>query len=241
MLIALVSAKGSPGVTTTALGLTVTAAPRPRLLVELDPGGGDLELLTGRPAAAGLPRVVASLRHGVDPARIRAEVTEVIPGAPAILAQPGGTPTEATLVNAADRIGPALAELDELVFADAGRWSHGQRTASRIDGAGVVGVVCQPHPASVEHARWLVDELRTYQAARVVVLVVGERPYRIGEVRGAFGVPVLGPIPADPTGVGALYAGGSDSWRWRFTLLGRALPGVLDELLAEVGEVSGVA
>ena len=52
-LISLVSLKGSPGVTTTALALAAAwPAPR-RLLAELDPAGGDLEIRLGLPAAAG--------------------------------------------------------------------------------------------------------------------------------------------------------------------------------------------
>lgn len=47
MLIALVSGKGAPGVTTTALALTM-AWPRPALLVELDPTGGDVRLGYGQ-------------------------------------------------------------------------------------------------------------------------------------------------------------------------------------------------
>ena len=41
MLIAVVSSKGSPGATTTSLALTL-AWPRPALLAELDPRGGDI-------------------------------------------------------------------------------------------------------------------------------------------------------------------------------------------------------
>ena len=41
MLIAVVSSKNSPGATTTSLALTL-AWPRPALLAELDPRGGDI-------------------------------------------------------------------------------------------------------------------------------------------------------------------------------------------------------
>lgn len=83
--------KGSPGVTTAALAWAAAAGPGSRLLVELDPSGGGMELLTGTHGVAGLPRVVAGLRQGVDPARIRSEVTEVA-GVPAVLSAVGGRP-----------------------------------------------------------------------------------------------------------------------------------------------------
>src|ERR671911_193562 len=67
----LVSAKGSPGVTVAAVALTAaTHSPEASraggVLVELDPSGGDIELLTG--AHSGEPSLLvaaADLRRGV--------------------------------------------------------------------------------------------------------------------------------------------------------------------------------
>jgi MinD-like ATPase involved in chromosome partitioning or flagellar assembly len=239
--LALVSAKGAPGVTTTAMAFTAAAAPRPRLLVELDPAGGDVEMVTGRPAEPGLPRIAAGLRPGQYRGTLELAPVDAVEGVPAVLAQAGGVRAEETLVRAQHRLGPALAELPALVVGDAGRWSSTQRTAARIEGAHLVVVVCQPSPSGIEHARWLVEELAAFGVHRSAIVLVGDRPYPIDEVRPVFRVPVVGPLPADARGVAALYAGGTDSWRWRFTLLGRAAPRVLDELVTLAGEVPHVA
>ena len=66
-LIALCSAKGSPGVTVTALAFTLTWTRRPVILAECDPAGGDIAAgylrevqLDGR----GLGQLTASLHRG---------------------------------------------------------------------------------------------------------------------------------------------------------------------------------
>jgi hypothetical protein len=58
VLLALCSAKGSPGVTVSGLALTLTW-PAPVLLAECDPAGGDL--------AAGFLREVPLVGHGLGP------------------------------------------------------------------------------------------------------------------------------------------------------------------------------
>src|SRR4051794_10632012 len=69
MLIALASVKGSPGVTSTALALAA-AWPRPVVLLEADPAGGDLayrcRAAHGGPVSAnrGLLRLAAAVRGG---------------------------------------------------------------------------------------------------------------------------------------------------------------------------------
>ena len=240
MFVALVSAKGSPGVTTAALALTAAAGPGPRLVVEMDPSGGDLELFTGCHLPAGLPRVVAGLRHGVDPTRVLAEAVPVSGGVPAVMAQTSAHGAEATLVSGGERLGEALAGLDGLVVADAGRWSPSQRTASRIAVADLVGVVCQAMPSSVEHARWLAEELRTVVPGGAIVVPVGDRPHRPDELRAVFTVPVAAPLAVDRAGAAMLYRDAT-SRRYRFTMLARTAARVLGDLRAQVGEVSGAS
>src|SRR3954463_12043197 len=65
MLIALCSAKGAPGVTTSGLALTL-AWPRPVLLAELDPAGGDVLAGYGRgeSSAGGLADLELAARRG---------------------------------------------------------------------------------------------------------------------------------------------------------------------------------
>ena len=67
MLIALVSAKGSPGVTTTGVALVAAASIGDALLVEADPAGGDLECWCGPLGEPGLLAVATEKRHPLFP------------------------------------------------------------------------------------------------------------------------------------------------------------------------------
>ena len=76
MLIAVVSSKNSPGATTTALALTL-AWPRPALLAELDPRGGDILWGYGRGqnvGGAGLLRLQLTSRSHLAAESVWSEV-----------------------------------------------------------------------------------------------------------------------------------------------------------------------
>lgn len=89
MLIAVVSSKNSPGATTTALALTL-AWPRPALLAELDPRGGDILWGYGRGqnvGGAGLLRLQLTSRSHPPAESVWSEVIE-LPG-PVLVKGPG--------------------------------------------------------------------------------------------------------------------------------------------------------
>lgn len=104
---------------------------------------------------------------------------------------------------------PALAGLDRTVVVDAGRWSRSQVTARRLVGCDVVAVVCTPTVEGIEGARWLIEPLGSSVTNRVVVVLVGDRPYPPGEVAAAVGVPVVGVLAWDPRGLNALVITGA--------------------------------
>lgn len=82
MLIGLCSAKGSPGVTVSALALTLTW-PRPVVLAECDPAGGDLAagfLREIRLDGRGLARLGASLRRGRLAGDFWGQLVDLAPG-----------------------------------------------------------------------------------------------------------------------------------------------------------------
>lgn len=84
MIVGLVSAKGSPGVTTAALALAAVADDG--LLVELDPSGGSVEAWTGVGGEPGLVRVASGLRRSAGADSVVEHVVDVPPGVRAILA-----------------------------------------------------------------------------------------------------------------------------------------------------------
>lgn len=208
MLLGLVSAKGSPGVTTTALAFAAVADDG--LVVELDPSGGSIECWTGATGEPGLTRVASGLRRSAGQDAVVEHVVEAPHGVRAILAPTAGPFAESTVAMTRDRLAPALRDLDgTTVVLDGGRWSRSQPTAHRIDACDVVGIVCAPTVDGVEAARWLVEPLQADVDGRLFVLLVGERPYPASEVASAIGVPTAGALAWDPGGVSSLLTRGT--------------------------------
>jgi hypothetical protein len=242
-VVALVSAKGSPGVTTAAVALTA-AAQGPEasrvgaVLVELDPSGGDLEVLTG--AHSGEPSLLAAtadVRRRVGGEVLAGHAVEVAAGVRALVAPTPATVAGRAVESVGGRLATELAEATGWVLVDAGRWDPAQPTVDRLQDAEVVGVVCRSTAPSIAHAREVVPALRS-RCPRVAVMLVGDTPYRRAEVAAAFDVPVLGPLAWDMRGVSALWArGATPRWLTR-TALGRsarAVLGELDELVDGIG------
>jgi MinD-like ATPase involved in chromosome partitioning or flagellar assembly len=226
MLVAMVSAKGAPGVSTAALALAAASAATGSLVVEADPAGGDLECWCGPLGEPGLLNVATDLASEADAESIWEHTVDAAPGIRAVTSPttlPGST---AALVPLVDRLGPALTTLDATVVLDCGRWAVSHRCARHVAAAAVVLVVCRPTLDSVEHARDLIDSLRPVNRAVAALVVGGTHPYGPDEVAGALGVPVAGVLPWDPRGVLALVESGVGR-AWSRNALGKAAPAVL--------------
>ncbi len=212
-VVALLSVKGSPGVTTTAAALAAaaSAAGRRTLLVELDPSGGDLRLLAAAPPAEpNLVHAAGELRHARDgDAALDGQSVEVLPQLHGLAAPAGAYEAGAVIASIGARWAPAFADFDGTVVVDAGRWDPRQDTADRIAGADAVALVCRPTAASVEHARHLVVTVRQVAQRPVAAVVVGLRPYAPDEVAAALDLPLAGGIAWDPRGAAALWAKGA--------------------------------
>jgi MinD-like ATPase involved in chromosome partitioning or flagellar assembly len=242
-VIALVSAKGSPGVTTTASALGAAAACRGEsaLVVELDPSGGDVAMLCDRIGETALVALAEELRHGTPATdTIPAHAVEAPPGVPAVLAPPGANEASGVIGSFEDRWLPALRGAAETVVVDAGRWEPRGSTARRIAGADVVGLVCRATAPSVEHARRAMDAVRGTARCPVAVVVVGARPYPGEEVAAALDLPLAGVLAWDPRGVTSMWARG-ERGRGRRSWLARSAPAVLDGLVAQApaGRIDG--
>jgi hypothetical protein len=215
MFVALMSAKGAPGVTSTTLCLAGAQSPA-ALVVEADSAGGDLECWSGPHGEAGLVGLATNLRPGLTDGQVRSHAVEAVPGVAVVTAPTAGTAASAALATAGDGLGAALAGVDGDVLADLGRWSPTQATASRVAGAELVLVVCRPTLDSVEHARGLVAAAGPAVAAPVaLVLVGGDQPYGPDEVAHAIGVPVLGVLPWEPRALLGLVSHGVRDRRWQ--------------------------
>jgi MinD-like ATPase involved in chromosome partitioning or flagellar assembly len=242
MVVCLVSAKGSPGVTTAAAALAaVGAEQRAEVgesqgvdLVELDPAGGDIEPLTGVIGEAGLLRAVTDLTT----ASVVDQAVEAPPGVRSLLAPTSGFEASSTIGAGLTTWVSVLADLGGVVVVDAGRWESTHPLASRVAGSDVVGVVCRSDVRGVEHARHVVDRLRSV-ARTVAVITVGERPYGVDEIAGVLGVARGGGLVWDPGGVAALWHEGVTQRRfrhWPRSWLARSARGVLAGLVGAIEE-----
>jgi len=167
-LTALVSAKGSPGTSTTA-ALLAGLAPRPTVLADLDPAGGDLVLRHrdpgGRPLVPerGLLSLGAGLRRGPDD-QVLAEHLQVVSGGLEVLV--GVTSPEQ--VNG---LGPVWQNLAGAlrtvagrdVVADCGRLTAGSPAWPVLTAADGVVLVARSRLEDLAHLRerlrWLLQSL----------------------------------------------------------------------------------
>jgi hypothetical protein len=244
VLISLISAKGSPGVTTTAAALAAVGAEhrmakgwrQPVDLVELDPAGGDVEPLTGVTGEAGLLRAASDMRAET----LFTEAVEAPHGVRSLLAPTSGLEASATVMAAIDIWCAALSTVEGIVVADAGRWERVHPAAPRLAGSDLVAVVCRPDARGVEHVRHVLTDVQgLVWPSPLVVLTVGARPYGDTEVAASLGVPSAGALAWDPKGATALWLEGVGPrrGRWPTSPLARSARTVLAQLIEIAGRV----
>lgn len=255
-LVVLASASGSPGVTTSALGLALTW-PRPVLLVEADPTGGSAVLagyFRGTAAhAGGLIELAWAARHGSLAAALPA-LTVVVPDS-SVSVLPGvrahgqsrsltglWEPLTATLKD--------LAEKGQDVVVDAGRLGLAGSPEPLLYGADLLLLTVRSDLVALSAARSWADTLRSdFDSAgglgRFGMLLVGEgRPYRGREVSKVLQLPVTASMAWDPAGAAVFGHGATPPRRFETSALPRSLRAArsaiesnIDASRAGVGEV----
>lgn len=237
-LLVLASASGAPGVTTTALGLTL-CWPSDALLVDADRAASHAILaghLSGQAThGTGLHGLLQAHRErrALD-AALEAESRPLpdlphpegsaTPGARRFL--PGFTHLGS--VDLFEGVWPSLAEAARAtpfdLVVDAGRTGHHGLPASLLQVADAVGLVCHTTLVSLAALRLHLPPLVEAGApGRVGLVLVGPgRPYGAREVTEQFGVPVLAEIAWDP-GAAAELGEGPVGRRWVRSALARSL------------------
>jgi hypothetical protein len=213
VLIAVAADKGAPGVTTTALALAAVW-PRPVLLAECDPAGGDLVYrLPGEGGGRldprrGLLSLAVAARRDLQPTQLWTHAQKLRGGLDVLL---GVTSAEqgAGLEPLWGPVGGALAGLPQAdVIADCGRLGPDGAYYGLLAHATAVVLVTRPSLGEVVRLRdraaavALAVRQRSGQDARVGVLVVADHRVfsralaEVGQVLGAVGV--LGGIAFEP-------------------------------------------
>lgn len=215
MLIGLLSAKGAPGVTTSTLAIA-TQWPRPAVVVDADPSGGDIAAGLGRgswPAGHHLLELVARCRTQPLEAALPALVARPGDHAPLVLAGLG-SPAQADAVPWAT-LGRGLARLDTVdVVCDLGRYLHGGGNRDLAEVCDQILVVTRSSLPAVRAALRLVDLLRAGRlGSRTGLLVVAPgEPYPADEVAAACETPLVGVLPDDPR-TAAVWSDGAGAGR----------------------------
>lgn len=218
-LIVLTSASGSPGVTTTALGLAL-AWPRPALLVDADPTGGSA-IVAGYLRGSILPPEamieLALAQQDGDLLQTLPDVSIPLPGSQARFV-PGARSHEQarTLLGLWEPLTVALRSLDETgqdVIVDAGRLGLFGSPEKLLEGADLALLVTRTDLVSLAGARSWAETLRERFAraggsASLGVLLVGEgAPFRAREVSRVLQMPVVTTLAWDPGSAAVLSHG----------------------------------
>jgi hypothetical protein len=218
-LYALVSPGGSPGVTTTALTLSL-GWPGQVILAECDPSGGDIlaGLFAGHlPARKGL--LALAMESGQSPdvaaAALWPQLIELDDERGRLLLAGMSDPRQGTaLAPAWPVLAATLAAQPADVIADCGRLDARGGPEPVLAAARLVAIVLRPTLRQVSKARARVEILTDLLGGsrRVGLILVGEGTHSAKEVTRALGVPVVASMPYDAKAA-AVLADGAGSRR----------------------------
>lgn len=246
-LLALASAKGSPGVTTAAM-LFAALWPRPSILIEADPAGGDVALrmprADGEPLDAnpGLLNLVAAGRKSLYPELVRQHAEQIVGGLDVLTGMT--TPEQASGLGQWGQLGTLFAELpgsDAVV--DLGRIGADTPQNAILGAASAVVLLVDPVPSNVVHMRERLrkvsDGLGGEAGAPVYVVVVApaKRSRAVAEIREVIAqsqTPVAGVHHLAHDSKGAGFFLGQVSGSPERTALVRSAQPIVDELAARM-------
>lgn len=210
MLVGVGSVKGSPGVSTVALGLaTEWPEPARAVLVEADPAGGDVAMRFALAAGPGLVSLAAEGRRAdvVDPAQLWRHSQALASGAAVVAAPPDAHQARAAVaaLSSDGGLGALRAAADRpgaVVVVDCGRVDPGSPAAALMRGADAMVILARPQADELAHLVRRLSEFGHW--ARHPVLVLTGPGYADAEVARELGVAVLARLPHDPAGAAAL-------------------------------------
>jgi hypothetical protein len=256
-VIALTSARGAPGVSTTALAMTLLW-PRPAVLAECDPAGGSSTLagfLRGTvDHARGLLHLAVAHRHGELEPALWPQLVPLTTGRTGTSGEPAqqrwllpGLSDAAQAPSTAALWGPlagVLASLERAgtdVLVDAGRAGAAHAPIPLLRQADVVLLMTGTSLPAVAAARARLGTLKEDLSAtdgaagpsRLGLLLVREgRPYTARELAKALGVPVVAAISWDPTSAEVLSVGAAPGRRFDSSPLVRSTRGAISAVQA---------
>ncbi|MCP2243321.1 chromosome partitioning protein [Lentzea aerocolonigenes] len=220
MLIAVVSFKGSPGVTTLSLALAAQwPGPVRAVLVEADPSGGDIATRFCLPSSPGLLSLAAAARGSTDPGLLW-QHTQALPGGlPVVTAPPDADLTRGALLTltsgspaAASVVRASAGRAGVVVIADCGRVDHASAALSVVREADALVLLTGARADDLAHLARSLPTAGSW-TPRPVLLLAGDG-YSTADVGRELGVMPMGRVPHDPRGA-AVLCGRPPRSRWR--------------------------
>lgn len=175
------------------------------MLVEADPDGGVLAARAGIGIKPGLIELCGRARVALTDDDVWSFAQELPGGRPVLVGHPAAEQCHAALRAAGERLADYLAVMPERdAIVDVGRLRPGSPASAIVARADAVLVVVRPTVEEVGAAAYRAAALRDAGAALVLI---GDRPYPVGEVAAAVDVPVVGVIAYDVRGAYNLAGG----------------------------------
>ncbi|SDJ01970.1 MinD-like ATPase involved in chromosome partitioning or flagellar assembly [Actinokineospora alba] len=244
MLIAVVSVKGSPGVTTFCTALAARwPDPVRTALVEADPSGGDIGIRFSMESTPGLVSLAAAARRNEDPDLLWQQA-QTLPGGLAVVSAPSDADrARAALSALAEADPPSGASIlrtaantpGSVVIADCGRIDAGSAALPIVRCADVLILLTRAHADDLAHLARRLPVIGRW-TPHPEMLLVGEG-YSPTDVARELGVRPLGRIPDDPRGAAVLCGRTARTSRWRrggptHSALGQVAHKVAEAILA---------
>jgi len=200
-VISLAQARSS-GATTAALALA-RRWPRPVVVVEADPAGGDLAARYGVATSPGLVDLAAM--PGTHPATLHSVAQNL--GGVDVVAAPVGAEV---VLGALDALGPGADWIERTeagvdVLVDCGRLPLPPTgVPTLLEVAHLPVFLARPTAPSVVSLRQRLGSVPESIKRHAVIVLVGDRPYPADEIAATIGLPVLGVLADDPVAAAAL-------------------------------------
>lgn len=232
-LVALCSAKGSPGVSTIACIAGAVWASGTRIVIaECDPSGNDLAIRFGLSPRLGMTSLVLAHRRSERSEEILDSHSQRLPGGLEALVGPMSQDAACSLDRELAAVGAGIfpAGVDALV--DCGRilsGAPGQRAI--VEAADHVVVVTAPDGAALAHALRTLDVVRENARGQSSFVVVGRGQFPLNEIEQAFRAKCLAQIPIDKSSAAMACGSPGRARRFAQSTLVTAARRLVDQLL----------